>query len=33
VGRAMNNSMCDYECSPLFESSKTNKDCIDPLSL
>ena len=29
----MNNSMCDYECSPLYESSKTNRDCIDPLSL
>ena len=29
----MNNSMCDYDCSPMFESSKTNQDCLDPVSL
>jgi len=31
--RGEDNSMCEYQCHSLFESSEYNKDCLDPISL
>lgn len=33
TSRAQNSSICEYECSSFLESSSSNPDCLDPVSL